>query len=191
MSPDDSAEREYYRTPARLNVKLGPDTSEGRRLMALDGQLWEVQGGLEERASQVFEDQPVSEENKPLLDVLRWLNYKLDMVLYHLRDNELNRHFPHRGFTTDVSGSGLGLADAMDYKPDDRLLLSLTLPDAPARPIYICGQVVRRQHGEGEAQSSLAVKFLEISEPDRERLIRFTFKQQRRILSRKLSEETP
>jgi hypothetical protein len=191
MSNGELAERDYYRTPARLNVKLGPDTDEGRRAMALDIELWQMQSGLESRANRIFEDLPVPEDSKPLLDVIRWLDYKLDLVLYHLRDKELNRYFPDRTVTTDVSGSGLGLSGELSYREGDNILVSLTLPDSPARPIYICGQVVRSTAKEDARQVGMAVKFVEINELDRERLIRFNFRQQRRSLAQRVPEEMP
>jgi hypothetical protein len=191
MSVDEPVEREYFRTTARLSVKLGPDTEEGRRAMALDAELWQVQSELETKASRVFQDIPVSEEVVPLLDVMRWLDYKLDLVLYHLRGRELDRFFPHQAVTTDVSGSGLGLTETLPFEPADKVLISLSLPSAPARPLYICGDVVRRGEKEAGPGAGLAIRFLEINELDRERLIRFNFRQQRRALAKKWSEDEP
>lgn len=191
MAYDQNDERDYFRTQARMTAKVGPDTAAGRRAMALDSELWLVQSELEARANRIFEDLPVSEDNKPVLDVLRWLDYKLDLVLFHLRAKDLEEYFPHRIETTDISGSGLGLADAADYRTGDKVLVSINLPDSPGRPIYICGQVVRSQDDPSLPQAAIAVKFLEISELDRERLIRYNFRQQRRSLARRMAEETP
>jgi c-di-GMP-binding flagellar brake protein YcgR len=142
---------------------------------------------LESAARQVVEDGAISDSLKPLLNVLLWVDFKIDLILHHLRNNEMTSHFPHLETTSDISGSGFGLTPGSKLKPGTRIVLTMTLPDAPSRPLFAVGEVVRCGDAKSGEQAA-AVQFIEISEADRERLIRFTFRQQRRELARRAGE---
>jgi hypothetical protein len=189
MSQESSASRDYFRVPASLTIRLGPDSPEGRQAMALDEELWQAQSGLEQRANGILENLAVTEDLKPLLEVIHWLDFKLDLVLYQLRSRELDQFFPIQTMTTDVSGSGMGLKSAAGLSLGDLVLLALNLPDVPARPLYASGQIVRTDPEDDRDQAQIGVKFLDISETNRERLIRFNFRQQRRALAARSAEE--
>lgn len=189
MSNDGHTDREYYRARAAILVRYGADTAEGRRIMAMDRELWDAQSTLEDTARQVLETGDLPDDLKPLVPVLRWLDFKLDLVLHHLRLRELGMHFPRESTTTDISGSGVGMAAAEGLTSGDRLLLALTLPQSPSRPVYAVGEVVRRQADDKADEATAAVRFVEIAESDRERIIRYTFRQQRRELSQRMQTE--
>jgi len=188
MSDSATSNREFFRTAAKLTVHYGPDTRQGRQALAMDQEVWETMAGLETQARRILEEEGVPEEHKPLLKVLSWLDFKLDLVLYHLRSQEQAQHFPYQGTTINISGSGLALAEACELAPGSSVLLGIILPDAPWRPVLATGEVVRSESVSGENTS--AIRFLEISEVDRERIIHFTFQKQRQELSR-LAEEEP
>jgi len=185
MSDNVREEREFFRTEAGLLVFWGPDTLAGRQAMALDSELWESQSELEAAARKAMEEQTAPEALRPLLTVMRWLDFKLDMILQQMRTREQAAHFPGRATTTDLSGSGFGVAEAMGLEVGSRILISLALPDEPSRPILALGEVVRASEENLSQGSAAAVRFLDIAESDRERLIRFTFTQQRRILAQR------
>jgi len=187
MPEESSNGRSFFRTPAKLTVHYGPDTSQARRIMAMDAEIWETQTELESAARQVVEDGTVSDSLKPLLNVILWMDFKIDLILHHLRTNEMMSHFPHVETTTDISGSGFGLRPGSGLKPGTRIVLTMNLPDAPSRPLFAVGEVVRCDNVE-VGEHAAAVQFLDISEADRERLIRFTFRQQRRELARRAGE---
>jgi len=187
MPESHSHDREFFRAPARLSVRYGPDTPEGRRAMSMDQSLWQTQSQLEEAARAVKENRNISDSLLPLLDVLRWLDFKVDMVLHHLRQREHDQHFPHRLETFDISGSGLGVASHGALALGQKLILAISLPNRPWRPIYARGEVVRDKQ-DAHGQPRFGVRFSHIPEADQERLVRFTFEQQRRQLARRNQE---
>ncbi len=186
MSEATPSEREFFRAKATLRVFYGPESLAGRQAMAMDGEMWSNQSRLEAAARQVMEEAGVDESHRPLLSVMRWMDFKLDLVLHHLRLREQQVHFPHQATTTDVSGSGLGLDSNQGLTVGQRAMLALYLPEDPSRPVYAVAEVVRvadLQYG-----AKAAFRFLEIAESDRERVIRFGFDQQRRALAQRMTE---
>lgn len=187
MSDNQRSDREYFRASANLRVFYGPDTMAGRQAMAMDSEMWLNQTQLEAAARQVLEEAGVSEAERPLLSVLRWMDFKIDLVLHHLRLREHALHFPHQTMTTDVSGSGVGLQQNVALTVGEQVLQALYLPDNPSRPVYAVTEVVRVDENQPGARAALS--FVEIAEGDRERVIRFGFAQQRRMLAQRMTEE--
>ncbi len=191
MSKPHASERDFFRIAAQVTVLLGPDTPEARHALAVDQELWQTQSALEAAARQIMEEQAVAEDLKPILTVLRWLDFKCDLILYHLRRQDMSSHFPHQAVTVDLSGSGLALKGELGLKPGQSVIMSLQLPDAPGRPILAVGRVVRVGPAQDQDFPTTAVRFAEISETDRERIVRYTFHKQRQALARRSEEESP
>ena len=187
MSETTPSEREFFRAKASLRVFYGPESLAGRQAMALEGEMWSNQGRLEAAARQVMEDAGVDESHRPLLSVMRWMDFKLDLILHHLRLREQQTHFPYQATTTDLSGSGLGLDRSEGVGVGERVMLALYLPENPSRPVYAMAEVVRVADVQYGAKA--AFRFLEIAEGDRERVIRFGFDQQRRLLAHRMTED--
>ncbi len=156
---NNASEREFYRIAAEVPVLYGPDLPEGRRAMAMDHDLWQTQSELESAARLVLGEGKVEDAQRPILNVLRWLDFKLDLLLYHLRSRELSAVFPRFAQSLDLSGSGVSLREAPDLNQGDRILLSLTLPNAPSRPIFAVGEVVRVEPPAGAGERRVAVRF--------------------------------
>ncbi len=182
-------EREFFRTAARLPLFWGPDSLAGRQAMAMDSEMWDSQSQLEGAARLVLEDGNLPEAQRPLLTVLRWLDFKLDLILHHVRNREQATHFPGRAFTTDISGAGFGVAEPLGLEVGSTLLISLALPDVPARPVFALGEVVRAAAEDISHGAAAAVRFVDIAEAERERIIRYTFAQQRRLLAQRSQTE--
>lgn len=185
MSDNHREEREFFRTAASLMVFWGPDTLAGRQALALDSKLWEGQGEMEAAARKALEDEKAPEALRPLLSVMRWLDFKLDLILHQMRLHEQAAHFPGRATTTDISGAGFGVAEPLVVEVGSRILVSLPLPDEPSRPVTALGEVVRAGQEDLAHGAVSAVRFVDIAEMDRERLIRYTFNQQRRLLAQR------
>ncbi|KIX15393.1 PilZ domain-containing protein [Dethiosulfatarculus sandiegensis] len=188
MNPDEPNTREYFRTKARLSVQYGPYTSQAAEAMMLDEQVWNIQSDIEHRAKTIMDEGAHPESLKPFIDVARWLDFKLDLILHRLRTQEIKKLLPHQVFSFDISGSGVSLEKGPGLEPEKELILAITLPDAPGRPVYARGQVLRTQKDALEKHPCAAVQFSQISETDRERLIHYTFRQQRRELARRAGE---
>ena len=188
--PDSSqTDREFYRVRAQVGLRYGPETPHARQAMAMDAEVWRSQSSLEAQARKVWEDQTVSDDVKPLLTVMRWLDFKLDMVLHQLRQQQLERIFPHQGATTDISGSGLSFITKFGTGANQRLIMSIALPDAPGRPVFAVGEVLRVEPSEVEGHELVAVNLIELADEDRERIIRYVFGLQRRELALRAEEE--
>lgn len=186
MGENNRQEREFYRTEASLQFFWGPDTLAGRQAMIMDSQMWDSQSQLESAARLILDDEGGdSPAMRPLFTVIRWLDFKLDLILQHLRSRDQAENFPGQGATSDLSGSGFGVSGPIDAEPGQRILVCLALPDMPSRPIFALGEVVRTGEHDAAGQAAAGVHFLEIAEADRERVIRFTFAQQRRLLAQR------
>ncbi|MCB2188679.1 MAG: PilZ domain-containing protein [Deltaproteobacteria bacterium] len=183
MQEPGDRDREFFRYPARLAVRFGPDTAAGRGAMAINLDMWQLQSQLEAKALESLEAGALDDNLKPLLDILRWMDFKLDMILHHLRLQEMGVHFPLSAQTVDVSGSGFSLAQGDDLATGSRVLVQLLLPDQPTRPVYAVGEVVRS--GGDPGQPAVGVNFVEIAEVDRERIVRYTFQRQRQELAQR------
>ncbi len=189
MQPEQQSDgRNFYRTTAKLTVRYGPDTAEARRAMAVDEELWRTQSNLEQAARNVLEMEGSAASDDATLTVLRWLDFKLDLILYHLRLSQHELHFPYVTHTTDISGSGMGLADPQGLAVGDTILFVLELPDAPYRAIYGSAKVIWLKENPKPGEAPCAVQLVDISEVDRERIVRFTFQQQRRELAKRNEE---
>lgn len=182
--------REFYRTSAKLTVRYGPDTVEARRAMAVDAELWCTQSRLEQAARNVLEIEGAAAADESVITVMRWLDFKLDLILHQLRLTQHEAHFPHVTSSTDLSGSGMGLASAEGLEAGDTILMVLELPDAPYRAVYTSATVIWVKDSPGPGETPCAVQLIDISEVDRERIIRFTFQQQRRELAKRSEEAT-
>ena len=185
-------EREYFRAPADILVYYCPENPENRRLMSMEWGAAEHQMDLEANSRLDFHDPESKELYGPLMPVLRWLDFKLDLILLQVRLQSRPNLFTSFIRTADISGSGCGVTNGEELIPGQRLLLALSLPDAPARLLYAVGQVVRSHDQEGtgaagqeDAQPHSAIHFVEIEESDRERIMRFAQSQQRKMLGSK------
>ena len=179
--------REFYRTRAAVTVHFGPDTGAARQAMAVDADLWRAQSKYEQSARNALELDS-DEQVEGVMAVLRWMDFKLDLVLHQLRLTQHAKHFPHTTYSSDLSGSGMGLRDAGDVGEGDIILMALELPDAPYRSVYAVAKVIWVKETPGPDEVACAVQFMEISESDRERIIRYTFRQQRRQLAKRSEE---
>jgi c-di-GMP-binding flagellar brake protein YcgR len=143
---------------------------------------------MEHRAKAILDEGTHPESLKPFMDVARWLDFKLDLILHRLRTQEIKKLLPHQSFSFDISGSGVSLEKGPEQEEGNDLILAITLPESPGRPVYARGEVLRIQDRTIKKQTCAAIQFRQISETDRERLIHYTFRQQRRELARRAGE---
>lgn len=84
--------------------------------------------------------------------------------------------------TINISGSGMSLVLAGHIEKGQRVDFSLRLPGFPLGKFEVCGEVIRVSPNKETNQGHLdvGIKFLNISQDDRDRLISYIFKQQRK-----------
>jgi hypothetical protein len=186
MNDSQNSDREFFRAPAKLYVFYGPESAQSRQAMALNAEVWRDHSDLEASARRAMDEKDVPESMRGMLNVLRWMDFKLDIILSQMRSAERQAAFPNHLETTDISGAGIGMVDCGQLKIGERIIMAFTLPDSPSQPIYCVGEVVRvADDTTSDGQARAAVRFEEIAESDRERVIRFTFNQQRRLISQR------
>jgi hypothetical protein len=84
----------------------------------------------------------------------------------------------------DISGSGMSLVLSEQIDTGQLLLISMSLPGFPLNSFQAYGKVVRvsPRRGKDKGFFDAAVKFLNISDTDREQLIAYSFSAQRKAI---------
>jgi hypothetical protein len=118
-----------------------------------------------------------------LAEYLSEIDEKLDKILQILeRDAAAPDQVGLKVFETlDISGSGVRMVVDGSVSVGELLHVSLRIPDFPLGLFRVCGEVVHTSGDRGETENrfKVGIKFLDLSEEERETLIAFTFRQQR------------
>jgi c-di-GMP-binding flagellar brake protein YcgR len=130
--------------------------------------------------------EPKDEEELNLYNFLFNVNQKLDAVMQHLKDSD-NFGLPQAKEVV-VSGSGISFYASEQYSAGDFLTVQLFLP-SKARLLCLKSEVVRCESTD-EGGNKLALKFLDLKEKDRDKLIGYVFAIQREQLRQRQDIET-
>lgn len=116
---------------------------------------------------------------------------KLDRILKKLGCEPSEASMAIAATINDISGSGMKLVLSEAIQIGQLLKISMNLPGLPVSHFEACGKVVRVSSRSGKEKGlfDVAVKFLYISEADRERLIACSFSAQRKNI-RTVNETT-
>ncbi|WP_069649589.1 flagellar brake protein [Caloranaerobacter ferrireducens] len=108
------------------------------------------------------------------------LSVKLDVQkIYNLKLDDNNKEVIESCIAKDISGGGIRVFCNFKHSVGDIVKLNISITDFS---ITALGTVVRIQEIENDNfKFSLGVKFTEIEDEDRERLIRYIFEQQRKL----------
>lgn len=165
VNQNDGPRREYVRTNDVIPVyyELEGD-AEGRA--AFD---WEV----------MFDEiEPKAEENPKLYELLFDINQKLNILLNHI--TEKNGFNMPEVKEVNISGGGLRFFSKEAFDAGQKLVLKTFLP-VYAHVIKIKCEVVRSLPHEGGGYS-VAVKYVDMDETTRDKIIKYIFAKQRRVL---------
>ncbi len=133
----------------------------------------------------MFDDiEPRPEENPKLYELLFDINQKLHMLINHMSGK--NGFNLPEARDVNISGGGLKFFCNDLFRAGDRLVLKLFLP-THAHVIKIKCEVVRVVP-DGSAGYEVAVRYIDMDEATRDRIIRYIFAKQRRLLR---SEKNP
>lgn len=166
-SQNGSPRREYVRTNDVIPVYY--------ELAGSDGEChrnpfdWEL----------MFDEiEPKAEENPKLYELLFDINQKLNILLNHVSDRN--------GFNmpevkeVNISGGGLRFFSKEAFDSGQKLILKTFLP-VYAHVIKIKCEVVRSLPHEGGGYS-VAVKYVDMDETTRDKIIKYIFAKQRKVL---------
>lgn len=163
----DGPKREYVRTSDVIPVyyELADEDGEvGRSPFE-----WEL----------MFDDiEPKPEDNPKLYELLFDINQKLNILLHHL--SEKNGFNMPEAREVNISGGGLRFHSKVEFPAGQKLVLKTFLP-VYAHVIKIKCEVVRSLPSEGGGYS-VAVKYVDMDETTRDKIIKYVFAKQRKVL---------
>lgn len=179
MSQDIKERREYVR--ATLATKVEIEIIE-------DSEFDRIKG------NQVDDTPPlgfVTKENGdgeslsgPILQWLIHIDEKLNRILQKLESDEQERNSVCVGSAKNISGVGINLLLNKPMAAGQKIRISFPLPGYTGSPFQAYGEIVRvTPKGENEEKAfETAVKFIIIDETEREKLIAYSFSEQRRAI---------
>ncbi len=166
-------ERAYVRTNDNIPVyyELVNEENEGREV-AVD---WEL----------LFDDlEPAPEENPKLYELLFDINQKINILINHMAGK--NGFSIPEAREVNISGGGLRFFCNDHFNAGDRLVLKTFLP-THAHVIRIKCEVVRSLAVESGGYE-VAVKYIDMEEATRDKIIRYIFAKQRKLLRTEKSD---
>ena len=163
----NTRDREYVRTSDNIPVyyELVDENNEGREVLV----DWEL----------LFDElDPAPEENPKLYELLFDINQKVNILINHMSGK--NGFNMPEARDVNISGGGLRFFCNDDFKKGDRLVLKTFLP-THAHVIKIKCEVVRAAPA-SDGRNEVAVKYLDMDESTRDKIIRYIFAKQRKML---------
>ncbi len=171
--------REYVRINDRILLRYRPITGE-----ELERCLRDYEEGLADPWPLAFSHPQLTraadqvlrrlrEKNKELAQLFSILNKKLDLILARIEKEEIEKNF--RFYTVNISAAGLCLSLPETFSPGQLLELEIGL--LPAMHFFRCYGEIVREECDGD-ENRLGIKFVWMTEEDRERLIEHIFERQ-------------
>ncbi|MBI1911692.1 MAG: PilZ domain-containing protein [Deltaproteobacteria bacterium] len=167
------AQREYVRTDDKIPVYYETLNDLNASRGSTD---WEL----------MFDDiEPSPEENPKLYELLFDINQKLNMLINHM--SERNGFNIPEAREVNISGGGLRFFCNDQFKIGDRLILKTFLPTY-AHVIKIKCEIVRCEP-RNQGGYEIAVKYVDMDETTRDKIIRYIFAKQRKLLRTESKEK--
>lgn len=177
MSEQNNEEkRTFIRADLATRVKVQPvsrEEFEHHKAMRL--------GGV---SSGVSAEPPPEGDMGYLFDHLNRIEEKLDRVLEKLDPDGSSKEMTSYGTAQNISGAGVNLILEDALETGQLVLISLSVPGFSIGFLQAYGEVVRVAPLDGKERESFetSVKFLVISEEEREKLIAYAFQRQRQAI---------
>jgi hypothetical protein len=128
-----------------------------------------------------------TEQEALVFQYLQLLDAKLNWIIERLGDEKLN--LAAQGETIELGAGGLRFATTEPPPVGALLRMQLQLPLTAAPSVHFLAEVLRVEPERGEEQqgdrAAVAVRFTEIEESERERIIQFIFERERQELRRR------
>ncbi len=123
-----------------------------------------------------------------LIHFLVELDRKVDAILSQMQKDTLDGDFPHEGRVVELSGSNLVLECREPLAPGDTLEVILFLEEFPLRlasGMASVDAILKADPQSGPDKSVYALSFVNIGEDERDNVIRFVFREERKMIRRK------
>lgn len=126
-------------------------------------------------------------QQEMVLRFLAEIDRKLDAVLSLLQTETLVREFPHEGHVVELGGNSLRFECDKELEQGSPVEILVMLEEYPLRIVSILAEVAQKESACALPCMhawSYALRFLSISEDDREAVIRFVFGEERKRIRR-------
>jgi hypothetical protein len=131
--------------------------------------------------------------NRSLTGALDRLEAKLDLIFNLLVEDRLNRENYGEEVRCDIGGGGIRFVSGDVYAVGQFLRVEIFVRDYPPFLLRAVSQVVRVEENDnpkwGREPYRVSLKFVDVAEPIREKLIQYIFRIQREAVRRARSEQ--
>jgi len=117
-----------------------------------------------------------------LYNLIYQANLKIDRILDVLERKDTERYASAGSEWVNISGSGMRFVVNQRFSRGDIIAFKVFLPLSSRTWINVLGKVMSVTESDSENKYSTAVKFIDLSEVDREMIIRYVFQRQRELL---------
>jgi len=127
---------------------------------------------------------PEIEEATPelLYNLIYQANLKIDRILDILENRDSERYVSAGSEYINISGSGMRFVANRNFAVGDIIALRVFLPLVSRTRIDVLGKVTSSTQSESGDKYDVSVRFVELSETDREMIVGYVFKRQRELL---------
>jgi hypothetical protein len=119
---------------------------------------------------------------KLLYKLIYQANLKIDYIMEMLESKDTDRYDSAGTKYVNISGSGIKFISNQLFSVGDIIALRIFLPLASSTWMTVLGEVKSSVGTSQKSEYLTAVRFMGLSEDDRESIIRYVFKKQREIL---------
>ena len=117
---------------------------------------------------------------KLLYKLIYQVNLKMDRILDILESKSIKKYTVSENEYINISGAGIRFIADQAFSTGDIIAFRIFLPLAAQSQIDVLGKIIRVT--KKKDKYCIAAKFIELSEDDREMIIKYVFKRQREIL---------
>ncbi len=180
----EEEKRQFVRASLNIDARVKPLDKEGldrKHHMKSAFSSLPLPGGSSEDSDRIgTQDSVISY----LMEFMFQINEKLDIVIDLLGGERSNQNTIGVQETVNISGSGVSLVVSTSVDVGLLLDISLFIPNFPLGVFNVQGEVIRVEpkRGDNSGLFEIGIKFLNMSDEERERLIAFTFHQQRQTI---------
>ena len=128
--------------------------------------------------------------NACMIDFLLRMDEKLDQILAMLSKDAEDKGRLNQGIGTNLSGTGMNIMTDKPVEPGKIINTNFVLLRFPLVFIDVFGEVLRVTpvDEDGKTLYHIGVKFLDLDQNDRERIIAWVFQRQREIIRKRKGE---